>query len=164
MGDFYAEQLVKKKTEVKDIVIKIGLIILTVLSFLAVFMIPFGILVPAAFIVADVFLFRLLDVEYEYLYTNGDLDIDKIMHKERRKNVFSVDVHDMEVLAPSGSAELLPYRNIKPNDFSSRIQGKELYEMILTVKGIKKRVIFEPNENLIEGIRMCVPRKVIGRS
>ena len=74
MGDFYAEQLVKKKTDTKDILIKVLLLVLTVVSVLAVFMFPFGILLPVIFIVLDVFAFRWLDVEYEYLFMNGDLD------------------------------------------------------------------------------------------
>ena len=46
----------------------------------------------------DVFLFRRLDLEYEYLYVNGDLDIDKIMGKQKRKRVFSMNVNDLELL------------------------------------------------------------------
>ena len=100
MGDFYTEQLIKKKTDGKDIAIKILLIVLTVISFFIVFLLPLLILVPILFIVADVFLFRRMDVEYEYIYINGDLDIDKVMHKERRKHMLSVNVKDVEMLAP----------------------------------------------------------------
>ena len=81
MGDFYTEQLVKKKTDGKDIAMKILLIVLTVISFFIAFLMPLLILVPILFVVADVFLFRRMDVEYEYIYINGDLDIDKVMHK-----------------------------------------------------------------------------------
>lgn len=39
-------------------------------------------------IVIDVLMFRNLNVEYEYVFVNGDLDIDKIMNKARRKGCF----------------------------------------------------------------------------
>ena len=42
MGDFYTEQLIKKKTDGKDIAIKILLIVLTVISFLSLFIAPFN--------------------------------------------------------------------------------------------------------------------------
>ena len=43
MGDFYTEQLVKKKTDGKDIAMKILLIVLTVISFfIAFFNAPFN--------------------------------------------------------------------------------------------------------------------------
>ena len=32
------------------------------------------------------------DVEYEYTFTNGELDIDKIIAKKRRKSLVSVDI------------------------------------------------------------------------
>ena len=85
MSDFYTEQLIKKQTTGKDRMIKILLILLTVVSVLIIFIFPFGIILPVALIALDVFMFQRMDVEYEYLFVNGDLDIDKIMHKARRK-------------------------------------------------------------------------------
>ena len=102
MSDYYTEQLVKKKADGKDIVIKILLIFCTVFSFFLVLLMPFLMILPVLLIVLDVFLFRRLDLEYEYLYVNGDLDIDKIMGKQKRKRVFSMNVNDMELLAPRG--------------------------------------------------------------
>ena len=105
MGDFYAEKLVKKKTTGKDILIKCLMAALTVIAVFSFFVMPFGIFVVFLIIGLDIFIFRSLDVEYEYQYINGDIDIDKIMHKERRKNVFSANIKDMELLAPSGNSQ-----------------------------------------------------------
>ena len=59
-------------------------------------------------IVIDVLMFRNLNVEYEYVFVNGDLDIDKIMNKARRKKrMSSVDADQMELLAPVGAVELM---------------------------------------------------------
>ena len=99
MSDFYTEQLIKKQTTGKDRMIKILLILLTVVSVLIIFIFPFGIILPVALIALDVFMFQRMDVEYEYLFVNGDLDIDKIMHKARRKRVCSVNINDVEILA-----------------------------------------------------------------
>lgn len=78
MDDFYTEQLIKKATDSKDTLKKVGLIALTVVSVLLVFVIPVGIILPVVMIVIDVLMFRNLNVEYEYVFVNGDLDIDKI--------------------------------------------------------------------------------------
>ena len=83
MSDYYTEQLVKKKPEGKDIIIKILLVFCTVLSFFFVLLLPFLLILPVLMIVLDYFMFRRLDLEYEYLYVNGDLDIDKIMGKQK---------------------------------------------------------------------------------
>ncbi len=91
MDDFYTEQMIKKQADSKDTLKKVGLIALTVVSVLLVFVIPVGIILPVVMIVIDVLMFRNLNVEYEYVFVNGDLDIDKIMNKARRKRMFSVD-------------------------------------------------------------------------
>ena len=88
MDDFYTEQLIKKQADSKDTLKKVGLIALTVVSVLLVFVIPVGIILPVVMIVIDVLMFRNLNVEYEYVFVNGDLDIDKIMNKARRKRMF----------------------------------------------------------------------------
>ena len=106
MSDFYTEQLVKRKASMGTMVAKAALIALTVVSLLSFFLFPLGILFFGIMIVADIFLFRQLDLEFEYLYVNGDLDIDKIMAKQKRKRVFQTNVSELEVIAPTGSAEL----------------------------------------------------------
>lgn len=161
MGDFYAEKLVKKKTSGKDIMVKCLMIALTVIAVLSFFIIPFGIFIVFLIIGLDIFIFRSLDVEYEYQYINGDIDIDKIMHKERRKNVFTANIKNMELLAPSGSPQLNAFGDARIYDFTSGYGEAKVYEMVFAEAGVKKRVIFEPDEHMVEGIWTQAPRKVI---
>ena len=160
MSDFYTEQLIKKQTTGKDRMIKILLILLTVVSVLIIFIFPFGIILPVALIALDVFMFQRMDVEYEYLFVNGSLDIDKIMAKSRRKNMFSMEMTDLEMMAPSGSPELRPYQGLKGTDYSSGMPGADTYELIVVNNGEKKKIIFEPNKTVCEGLKMLAPRKV----
>lgn len=161
MSDFYTEQLVKRKTSGKDVMIKILLIAVTVLSFLIVPILPFLLIIPVLLIVLDYFMFRRLDLEYEYLYVNGDLDIDKIMGKQKRKRVFSMNVSEMELLAPMGAGELNQYRNAKVLDYSSNTPNSRCYVMVIVKNGQQVKMIFEPEQVILDGIRMLAPRKVI---
>lgn len=160
MGDFYTEQLVKRQKASSATAIKALLIVLTVLSVGLIFMMPMGILGPVIMIGLDVFMFRNLDVEYEYLFVNGSLDIDKIMAKSRRKSMFSMEITDLEIMAPSGSPELRPYQGLKGTDYSSGGAGMDTYELIVVSNGEKKKIIFEPNATICEGMKMLAPRKV----
>lgn len=160
MSDFYTEQLVKRKTTTAVTIQKAALIAVTIVSFLLIFMIPFAIIVPVILIVVDVLMFKRMNVEYEYLYVNGDLDIDKIMSKEKRKRVYSMNVKDLEVIAPKGSHELDPYQNLKPTDFSSGEENHKVYVMVVSQNGKTEKVIFEPNGTILDGMRMMAPRKV----
>lgn len=42
-------------------------------------------IIPVIMVVVDIVLFKRFDLEFEYLYVNGDLDIDKIMAKQKEK-------------------------------------------------------------------------------
>ena len=155
MDDFYTEQLIKKQADSKDTLKKVGLIALTVVSVLLVFVIPVGIILPV------VLMFRNLNVEYEYVFVNGDLDIDKIMNKARRKRMFSVDADQMELLAPVGAVELMQYKKIKTYDYTSGKKDAKIYALIASNKGEVCKVLFEPNETIVEGFFVKAPRKVI---
>lgn len=161
MDDFYTEQLIKKQTSSKDTLKKVGLIAVTILSVLIAFMIPVGLILPIVMIVIDVLVIRSLNVEYEYAFVNGDLDIDKIMNKARRKRMVSVNAEQMELLAPVGAVELMPYKKVKTYDFTSGNENGKVYALIFSDKGDVRQILFEPNETIIEGFFVKEPRKVV---
>lgn len=160
MSDFYTEQLVKKQMTMKEVFIKALLVALAIVSVFVVLMFPVAIIVPVIVIAVVVFLIRRLDVEYEYLYVNGDLDIDKIMHKAKRKRVFSTNISNMELLAPEGADELNQYRNARVVDLSSGMADAKKYVLVVAENGQVTRLVFEPNESIIEGMFLMAPRKV----
>lgn len=161
MDDFYTEQLIKKQADSKDTLKKAGMIVLTILSVLLVFAIPVGIIFPVVMIVIDVLVFSNMNVEYEYVFVNGDLDIDKIMNKSRRKRMFSVDADQMELLAPVGAVELMQYKKVRTYDYTAGKNQAEIYALIASNKGELCKVLFEPNETIVEGFFVKAPRKVI---
>ena len=59
-----------------------------------------------AFVVVYAWKFvKKLSVEYEYIFTNGDLDIDKILGREDRKRRYSVKCSEMEFFEPYTNPE-----------------------------------------------------------
>lgn len=163
MREFMTEQLVKKRTTLKDHAIKAGLIALTVLSF---FLFTTGNIVFTilfiALVFADYYVLRRMDVEYEYTYFDGGLDIAKIMNKQFRKELFSTDLkEEMEIIAPSDHADLKYYQVEKTLAYSSQMPDHKTYTMITKWKGQKVKVVFEPNEKMLKSIRDIAPRKVV---
>lgn len=161
MNDFYTEQLVKKRTTGGAVFAKAGLIALTFLSFILLTKIPFAIIIVIGMFALDIYLFKGMDLEYEYLFVNGDLDIDKVMAKSKRKRIFSTNVEELELLAPSGSSELRLIQVQKTYNYSTLVPGNKTYELVVTQKGQKVKVIFEPNETILNGFKAFAPRKVI---
>lgn len=160
MTDFLIEQLVKKNPTAKDNLKKTGLVAVTALSVLLIFIFPYAIWLTMILVILDFILIRRMDVEYEYIYFNGDLDIDKIMNKESRKRVFSTNIKEMEVIAPSGSQEVLGCQHIKAIDLSTCNPESKTYEMVTSFKGERVRLIFEPDEKMLNAMRDMAPRKV----
>ena len=162
MSEFFTEHLVKRPSNSTTLLKKAGLIVATiVVSFLLMMFIPsFAFLLTAGLIALDVFLFGKMNLEFEYIYYNGDMDIDKIMNMQSRKRVFSTNIKEVDVVAPKGSDQLMPFQRLKVLDFSSQIPENRIYEMVTSYKGEKVRVIFEPNDVILNGMKYLAPRKV----
>ncbi|MEE0883964.1 MAG: DUF6106 family protein [Faecalimonas sp.] len=161
MSEYMTEQLIKRKTTVKDTAIKFGLIALTALSLLLsgnmIFMVLFVVL-----LIVDYYVLRRMDVEYEYTYFGGELDIAKVMNKQFRKEVFTTNVkEEMELIAPSDHGDLKYHQVQKTLDFSSKFPEHKTYTMVTLYKGQKVKVIIEPNEKLLNNLKDTAPRKVI---
>ena len=144
MKEYMTEQLIKKRTTMKDNAIKAGLIALTVLSF---FLFTTGNIVFTilfiALVLVDYYVLRRMDVEYEYTYFDGGLDIAKIMNKQFRKELFSTDLkEEMEILAPSDHADLKYYQVEKTLDYSSQIPEHKTYTMVTKWNGQKVKMVF----------------------
>ena len=160
MNEFLTEQLVKRKQTFATTLKKAGLIAATVISAFLILIFPIFTLITVILIFVDNFLFKRMNVEYEYVYFNGDLDIDKIMNMQSRKKLFSTNIKEMEVLAPFGSAELHPYQRLKALDFSTLNPEDKVYEMVTSFKGETVRVLFNPNEKILNEMKNMAPRKV----
>ena len=123
MNDSYKELLVSKEQGVKDKLIRVVSIIPTVLAGLLTLLTGniLIFIIAVAFGVLDYFVFQWTSIEYEYLYLDKEITIDKIMAKTRRKRVLTIDVNKIEILAPEKSYQLDSYRNrqVKAIDYSA---------------------------------------------
>ncbi|MCI7812478.1 MAG: DUF6106 family protein [Lachnospiraceae bacterium] len=166
MGDLYSELLIKRKTPLIEQIAKIVMIVGTAASVLLylltlqwVFLIVF-----IALAVADYFLIPGFNLEYEYLYVNGELDIDKIMSKTKRKRVCSLNLTEkLEIMAPLSSHALDSYRNrkdMKVSDYSSGVENKAQFGLVMQDERGKFMVIIEPDDVIINDIKRIAPRKV----
>ena len=164
MSDLYTEEIIKKEKTAKDTLIKVLLIIGTAVAVLSLMVLGWvSLILIAVFAVADFFVMPTLDLEYEYLYVNGEIDIDKIMSKQKRKRVFSGDTASLELLAPTQSHELDHYKSrtdIKKSDFSSGRKDAKTYTMILKKEQGMEMVIFEPSEVIVKDMKRMAPREV----
>ncbi|MDE5907965.1 MAG: hypothetical protein K2H52_04360 [Lachnospiraceae bacterium] len=161
MNETYVECLVKRKTPPHLKMLKILLVTLTVVFVLVGFILIPALLFGIAFGVAAYFMHLNTELEYEYLYVDKELTVDKVMAKSKRKRVAVFSVEKMEIVAPVKSWHLDNYknRNDKEVDYSSREVKQPDTRYVFYYEG-RQKVIFEPNEDLIKAMQFVAPRKV----
>ena len=162
MNELYREILVKHTATGMDQLKKAGVIVLTVLLAAGGILInPLLLLAAAGAGVLSWFVITSLDLEYEYLYVNGDFDIDKIMNKQRRKKVASYSLEELEIIAPEGSHDLDPYNGKGTvRDFTSGNPQIKTYVAVYNRKDGKELVKLELEQDVLQDLRRLAPRKV----
>lgn len=160
--DTYVECLVKAKQSGAGKFFKVLLIMFTIVFVLLMLMGQVLFLIAAVAAGVGAYFVNLnTDLEYEYLYVDRELSIDKVMAKTRRKRVATYQLDRVEILAPIRSYHLDNYknRNVKEKDYSIGEELKPDRRYALYYEG-GERVILSPNEELIKAIKNVAPRKV----
>lgn len=163
MSEIYYEIMVQKKT---PSIFKVSRLVSLIL--MIAFLIPALLGIILAFIpvlicgISFYFLNMYQSVEYEYLYVDKELQIDRILGKTKRKRMETLDINALELMAPENSPELTKMTNgnsmgnkVK-KDYSSGIKKDNNY--IMVIEG--KQIVFEPTQELVKAIKMIAPRKV----
>ena len=161
MSETYVECLVKAKQSMLAKFFKILLIMLTVVFGLAMFLIMPAVLLALACGAGAYFVNLFTDLEYEYLYLDKELTVDKVMAKSRRKRVATYSIDRMEVLAPIKSYHLDNYKNrsVKVKDYSIGEELQPDLRYCMYYEGGEK-ILLSPSEELVKAIKTVAPRKV----
>lgn len=165
MGDSYVEVLVKKQSKPWYSFVKGLLGFSTVWMFVVLGIMQVNVIfIVLGAVMGVVFYFVCweMDLEYEYLYVNGELSVDKIMGKASRKQCVVITFDQVEIVAPTGSWHLSDYtkQNCAKLDYSSATGDDNVYAMYYKGKKGLTKLLFEPNAKMIEAMKMNSPRKV----
>lgn len=166
--DIFIEKLVTKKKTLADSLLTVFIIFATILVIFACLSIPLlnqlnlGMLLAAGFAYLGYRLVISRNIEYEYIVTNGDLDIDKIISKRKRKRIFSANCREFDIVSKVKSNSFSQsVQSIKNRiDASGSIDSPDTYFITLNYKGEKTLVIFEPDERMLNNFKIYIPRKV----
>ncbi len=167
--DIFTEQIVKRKFTGKDWLISLGSVVAAfILIYISIFillpltrlpMIPLLVILGSAYGVY--WLISSRNLEFEYSVTNGDLTVDKIINKRRRKRMVSFDVRDAEEMGKYDAAKLAQRETDKlllaAEDETSE---NTWYIMARTPKYGKMVLVFSPNEKVLDGIKAGLPRQM----
>lgn len=163
MSDSYIEHMVQHKQSALAAFGRYVLVFLCVIAGI-LFFVSANLLVlvaAVAFGVGAYFETLYTDIEYEYLYCDKEISVDKVLHKTRRKKVASYSLEKIEIMAPLKSYHLDDYKNrtCKERDLSSGIAGQPEVRYCFYYDG-KEKIIFEPSPEMVKVMRNVSPRKI----
>lgn len=158
--DTFFEQIVAIKKSGKKIAALAGLCLAAVvvcfllLSFLG----SFSLLIIAGVLYGTYKLSGFFNIEYEYIVTNGTMDIDKIINKSSRKRVISFELQTVSRIEKYNPA-LLNSVNSKDVLIACNTDDKDAYLLVFSTesKGTKY-LVFAPDERVRGAIVKFVPK------
>lgn len=163
MSETYKELLVKRQGSFVMGVLRTVLIMLAVFFIITGFGSIFGLLIGVVLGIIAYFVYLNTDVEYEYLYLDKELSIDKVMAKTKRKKAASYVIERLEIMAPVNSHRLDSYNNgsrqWKTCDYTSKRKETKEACYVMIFEGTTK-VIIEPDKEFVKAIYTNAPRKV----
>ena len=168
--DIFVEQIVKKITSGKDMALRaliiIAMCILTAVSLFIFMFTPmsvFGLVIFFGTMWGGYQLFTNLDCEYEYIVTNGEIDIDKIIAKRKRIRLITAKASAFEAFgeyenAPDADDSVTVVSAVGHNE--SEAETKIYYADFKHASAGSVRLIFCPEEKVVDAIVPFLPRQL----
>ncbi|MBO4608407.1 MAG: hypothetical protein J5696_00900 [Lachnospiraceae bacterium] len=161
MDKGYYEFLVPGKPNTAAKAGKIVLIIVCILCIVAVlFGFSIGLILAILAGAGAYFCSMYTDVEYEYLYIEREISIDKVFNKERRKHAETLSVDKVQVFAPEKSSKLDNFgnmQNMKTTDYSCPETENGLKKYVMVYEGGRK-ILFSLDEEMAKAFKNKIPR------
>ena len=181
LNDVFMEYMIKKKKDSKDIIFIVLLSVAAILLSLIIlfFMIAFmgggqnqlgsmfssiGLLLVAGVWYGFYILVGMRSIEFEYILTNSEMDIDKIMSKKSRKRIASFDFKSAEIVAciedSMHNAEYKNRKDIEVIDARGDSAYSKIYFADVKIDDKPKRILFQPTSKMLDSIKKFNPRNV----
>ena len=186
--DVFMEYLIKHKRETKDNIIIAAIaaaaVLLTIILLMVILVMGasmatsgngaaqfsslvsgIGLLLVAGVWYGVIRLINQRNIEYEYILTNSEIDIDKIMAKRGRKRIVSFDFKDVEIMANiTDNDHNSEYRNVKDGvkvyDLTGNKANGNVYFADVAIEGEQVRILIQPTSKMLESIKKYNPRKI----
>ncbi len=172
ISDIVCEQLVQRKLTPMRILTIAGVTVGGILLSFFLYVIG-GIADPAVGMMASLFFLggialtvflvrRMLFVEYEYTFVNGELTVDKILTKSSRKNLAEIDVKAIEKLGKYDAETVAKLGSVQVWDYSAdKADENTLYAFFKDdASGRNTVLFFTPNQKLLDAMKPYVSATV----
>ena len=101
-----------------------------------------------------------IKLEYEYTFTNNQLDFAQVFNNKKRKNLGTMNIKNLEACGLVSSGSFNRYINMQGLKRSNWFANREadLFYIYFEKENAKRIIIMEPNEEMERLIRGAVPQ------
>lgn len=113
------------------------------------------------FLLGKYVIFPMTAIEYEYLYCDKTITVDKIQGKSKRKTIGEFALDRMDILAPVNSHRLDEYKSrvTETKEYWS-LQESHVHEPYALIYAGKQKIILDLTPEFVKMIQNNAPRKV----
>lgn len=168
MLEGFYESIVKYQKKPKDYLVDVGFVAAGFFGAVAAYYI--GLLIGLKYIGLGAAFFALFFGlraaifhywEYEYIVTEGTVDIDQIIAKQKRKRMVSFDSRECEIIAPVNRGQWFnDYKTLPVSSYVANDAHPDNYFAVFERVGARTVVIFQPTEDMVAAFRHYNPRNV----
>jgi len=167
--DIYMEHIVVKKKGIKEYLLIAAIFLVTVILMSAAGLFLFSSFGSIAFIATigivagSYYLITSFNMEYEYIFTNGELDIDSISNRRKRKRLITISAKNFDIVAPVGTSEFANEENAsftRVINVASFDRAENAYFAVFSKDGQRIKLIFEPTEKMLESFKIFAPKSI----
>lgn len=169
--DYFKEYMVKHRYSAKEYAIIAGVIIAAVLILILAspllanpglsgfyFVLVAGVIYGASVVI------KRTNIEYEYILTNNELDVDRISAKSIRKRITTINFASIDICAAADDADhKREFENTSSitKTFDCTGDGKYgVYFIDFTDENGRKRLLFQPPVSMLENAKRYNPSKI----
>ena len=174
MDEMFLEQMIKRGDAKHDWTVRI----IMVISGIVICTVPFMISLVVAYYVTPVLilavalvvwiLWRRAAKEYEYIYTEGSLDIDVVYGRSTRQHLVTFDCRQCRMIVPALSKryehEIYDKKYDKTIYACAGKPEEDTYVILGKYAEKQYRVFFEPNEKMRQAIHQYSPKNTVMQS
>lgn len=172
---FYEQGVSKQNAAIETLIYYVSIVAAVIMGVMALMMLSamlaVGItvqalamtLIPAVCAVILFFLRGRLRMEYDYTFTNGEMDFSVIYNGTKRRELGSVKVQTAEAVGKvAGNAfqRYLSMPEMKQHRWFLN-RGAELYYIYAQTEGVRHLYVFEPDEEMVQSMKQFIPAGVM---
>ena len=163
--DTFFEQIVAMKKNLKSIALIVLIwLAAVVLSAICIVIVPLPLsaLLVVGILYGAFKLSMMFNIEYEYILTNGEIDIDKITAKNSRKRMLTFSCKDIMRIEKFNRAAPPVIKDAKMEIYCDTNDENACFILINHSKRGKLMVVFAPDARIKQGMSRSIERIVAG--